>query len=150
MAQRSECSGYFKPRQSPHTHIYSLAYAHPHPDSPTHIQLHPDSWHCCSYLGKRTAIELDMHKKLSQLSRTVGGGGDALEFCEIWTPMLEEHCRWSQWYRDNFLESVAANFIQPLVALRLKQEKERKSLKETWAKETKRVGLFLLSKCYYL
>lgn len=90
-------------------------------------------------MEKRNVIELEAHKKLSQLSRQASGAGDNLEFCGIWAPMLEEHCRWSQWYRENFLESVNANFVQPLMALRTKQEKERKVLKDTWAKEMKKV-----------
>jgi len=34
-------------------------------------------------------------------------------------------------FRESFLDAVNANFIQPLVHLRTKQEKERKALKDT-------------------
>mmetsp|Transcript_19747 Transcript_19747/g.58924 ORF Transcript_19747/g.58924 Transcript_19747/m.58924 type:complete len:515 (+) Transcript_19747:107-1651(+) len=81
-----------------------------------------------------------MHRRLSQLSGAAASAGDSLEFSGFWNPILEEHCTWSQLYRDDFLDSVTSQFVQPLQALRVKQEKERKSLKDTWAKETKKVA----------
>ena len=76
----------------------TLAHAHSRTHTHTHTRARVYAHACCCrYLEKRNAIEIEMHRKLSQLSRATSGANDSLEFCSIWTPMLEEHCRWSQW-----------------------------------------------------
>ncbi|XP_022783063.1 rho GTPase-activating protein 45-like isoform X2 [Stylophora pistillata] len=95
-----------------------------------------------TYVDKRAHLELEYTNKLAKLAQTTRAAikeENYLPFQSIYVTALDKDIDYAESANKTYAALLASRFMEPLTARRLKHEKIRKDLKDSWAKSCKKL-----------